>query len=388
MLLGDGTASAVRYDSGERRQEEARMEEVLSNLHPWMVPIAILGGVILLALIGHLILFTVAKRLASRTPAEFDNSLIRHAEKPARVIIPLLALYLAFPLLKVPADFIVVLSHITTLGLIASISWLLIALTEVAADLISTKYKVDEKDNLAARRIRTQFYLLRRVVAVIVGIIALASMLMTFPSIQHIGATLFASAGVAGLIIGLAARPTISSLLGGIQIALTEPIRIDDVVIVEGEWGWIEEITFTYVIVRIWDLRRLVVPLSYFIERPFQNWTRRSADLLGTVFLYTDYSVPVEKVRQELYQTLKASSLWDGKTWGLQVTNTSEHTMELRALMSASDSGAAWDLRCYVREKLVEFVQQNYPDALPKTRAEIRREPFNKATPLAPVTGR
>ena len=150
-------------------------------------------------------------------------------------------------------------------------------------------------------------------------------------------------------------------------------------VIVEGEWGWVEEISFTYVVVRIWDLRRLVVPLSYFIERPFQNWTRQSADLLGTVFLYTDYSIPVEKVRKELYRILKGAHLWDGKSWGLQVTNTTEHTIELRALMSAPDSGTAWDLRCYVREKLIEFLQQNYPEGLPKTRAELRHEQFDKS---------
>jgi len=264
------------------------MKEVFSNVHPWIASIAILTGVVLFALIGHRLLFTVAKRVAHRTASEFDNYLIRHIEKPTRAIIPLLALYLAFPFLNAPGDFTVMMTHITTLGLIASISWLLIAFTGVATDLISAKYRIDEKDNLTARRIRTQVYVLHRIVVVVVGIVALASMMMTFPSIQHIGATLFASAGVTGLIVGLAARSTISSLLAGVQIALTEPIRIEDVVIVEGEWGWIEEISFTYVIVRIWDLRRLVVPLSYFIERPFQNWTRQSAELLGTAFLYTD----------------------------------------------------------------------------------------------------
>jgi len=365
------------YSEGLKK-EETRMKEVFSNVHPWIASIAILAGVILLALIGHRLLFTVVKRISHRTAAEFDNYLIQHTEKPARAIIPLFALYLAFPFLNAPADFTVTVTHITTLGLIASISWLLIAFTGVATDFISAKYRIDEKDNLTARRIHTQIYVLRRIVVVVVGIVALALMLMTFPSIQHIGATLFASAGVAGLIVGLAARSTISSLLAGVQIALTEPIRIDDVVIVEGEWGWIEEISFTYVVVQIWDLRRLVVPLSYFIERPFQNWTRQSADLLGTVFLYTDYSAPVEKVREELYRVLKESHLWDGKSWGLQVTNTTEHTIELRALMSAPDSGTAWDLRCYVREKLIEFLQQKYPEGLPKTRAEIHHEQFKR----------
>ena len=152
------------------------------------------------------------------------------------------------------------------------------------------------------------------------------------------------------------------------------PIRLDDVVIVEGEWGRIEEIGTTYVVVRIWDFRRLVVPLSYFIEKPFQNWTRKSADLLGTVFIYTDYTVPVDEVRSQLHAVLQSSGLWDGKTWGLQVTNATENVVELRALMSAPDSGTAWDLRCEVREKMIKFLQEKFPDSLPKLRAELKQD--------------
>jgi len=182
----------------------------------------------------------------------------------------------------------------------------------------------------------------------------------------------FPSAGLAGLILGMAMRPTLASLIAGIQIALTQPIRIEDVVIVEGEWGWIEEIHTTYVVVKIWDLRRLVVPLSYFIEKPFQNWTRVTADLLGTVFLYVDYNIQVEEIRQELHSVLESSGMWDGKSWGLQVTNAGEHTLELRALMSAPNGSAAWDLRCHVRERLVQFLQKRHPESLPRTRAEVR----------------
>jgi Mechanosensitive ion channel, beta-domain len=170
----------------------------------------------------------------------------------------------------------------------------------------------------------------------------------------------------------MAMRPTLASLIAGVQIALTQPIRIDDVVIVEGEWGWIEEIQTTFVVIRIWDLRRLVVPLSYFIEKPFQNWTRVTADLLGTVFLYVDYTIPVEEVRQELHRLLEASGMWNGKTWGLQVTDAREHTLELRALMSAPNGPKAWDLRCYVREGLIQYLQQRHPESLPRTRADVR----------------
>ena len=197
---------------------------------------------------------------------------------------------------------------------------------------------------------------------------------MTFPSIRHLGESLFASAGLAALVAGLAARSTFSNLIAGVQIAFTQPMRLDDVVIVEGEWGWIEEIRTTYVVVRIWDLRRLIVPLSYFIEKPFQNWTRQTADLLGTVFLYTDYTVPVEEVRQEIHRVLESSKRWDGKVWGMQVTNASERSMELRALMSAPNASVAFELRCFVRERLIQFLQEKYPQSLPKTRAELVRD--------------
>lgn len=191
------------------------------------------------------------------------------------------------------------------------------------------------RDNLAARRMRTRFLVLRRIAAVVIAFVTLSVMLMTFPSIRRLGLTMFASAGVAGLIVGLAARPMLTNVIAGLQLAFTQPIRIDDVVVVEGEWGWVEEIGTTYVVVRIWDLRRLVLPLSHFIERPFQNWTRATADILGAVYLYADYTLPVEEVRKELLAILESSGLWDGKAWGLQVTDATEHTLQLRALMSA-----------------------------------------------------
>jgi small-conductance mechanosensitive channel len=208
---------------------------------------------------------------------------------------------------------------------------------------------------------------------VLVIVITVGFMLMTFPEIRRLGLSLFASAGIAGLVIGMAARPALSNLIAGLQIALTEPIRIDDVVIVEGEWGRIEEIGTTYVVVKIWDLRRMVVPLSYFIEKPFQNWTRVSADILGSVFLYTDYTVPVEALREELTRILKSTQLWDGTVNVLQLSDAREHTVEVRALMSARNSSDQWDLRCFVRERLIAFLQKNYPEALPRTRAEFQR---------------
>jgi small-conductance mechanosensitive channel len=200
-------------------------------------------------------------------------------------------------------------------------------------------------------------------------------MLMTFEKVRQLGTTILASAGIIGIVVGIAAQRTIGTFIAGLQIAFTQPIRIDDVVIVENEWGRIEEITLTYVVVKIWDMRRLIVPITYFIEKPFQNWTRVTTDLLGTVYIYVDYTVPVETVRAELQKILKDSKLWDGKVCVLQATNASEHALELRALMSAPDASTAWNLRCHVREKMVEFIQKNYPESLPKLRASLQQFP-------------
>jgi small-conductance mechanosensitive channel len=347
---------------------------VLQNWKTWAWAAAGLAGAILLALIIHYLLFLLIKRFARRTVSVIDDSLVRHSERPTRWIFPLIAILLAVPLLPIRPQILAPLQHALGLGVIASVAWVVILLVDVFGDAISAKYAIDVVDNLTARQIQTQAQVLRRIFVVVVILLTLGIMLMTFPAIRTLGTSLLASAGLAGLVLGMAMRPTLASLVAGIQIALTQPIRIEDVVIIEGEWGWIEEIRTTYVVVRIWDLRRLVVPLSYFIEKPFQNWTRVTANLLGTVFVYVDYSISTEEVRQELHRILESSGLWDGKVWGLQVTDAKEHTLELRALMSAPDGSKAWDLRCYVREKLIQFLQEHHPQSLPRTRAEVHLE--------------
>jgi small-conductance mechanosensitive channel len=358
----------------------------ITNWREWATSAAILIGALIAARIVHKILFSAGQRLARRTGSVIDSSLVRHGRRPAMLVLPLVALFLALPATSLPPGPMGIVRHIIALGMIAAVAWLLIILIDVFQDVVADRYKIGVRDDLQARKIQTQIHVLHRTAVVVACIVAFSVMLMTFPSIRQFGVSLFASAGIAGLVIGMAARPTLSSLLAGLQIALTEPIRLEDVVIVEGEWGWIEEIATTYVIVRIWDLRRLVVPISYFIEHPFQNWTRVTADLLGTVFLYTDYTVPVEEIRQELQRILKTTDLWDGKVCGVQVTNASEHTMEVRALMSASDSPKAWDLRCLVREKLITFLQQKYPQSLPKTRVEMgQRDSKPALASLGPV---
>lgn len=344
----------------------------------WQVWLQSLGTLLIFALFAlavYYIFHSAAKRVTRRTHSVTDDSLIRHTHRPALLIVPALAVFVALPLTELPADVTQFLRHAVSLILIAAVAWLTISLTDVVRDLVSERYRLDVADNLEARQVHTRIRVLRRVVVVVVSFLSLSLMLMTFPSIRQVGTTLFASAGIIGLVAGMAARPALSNLIAGVQIAVTRPIRIDDVVIVENEWGWIEEIGTTFVVVRVWDLRRLVVPLSYFIDHPFQNWTRQTADILGTVFVYTDYTVPVEEVRQELHRILKASGMWDGKVWGMQVTNTTDRAVELRALMSAPDSGKAWNLRCHVREKLIEYLQRCYPESLPRARAELHRLP-------------
>ncbi len=326
----------------------------------------------LLALAAHAVLNRVALRLTRMTATKFDESVVNHARRPTRVLFPLAAILFVLPGLQLSADTEAALRHTLGVLLIAAGAWLLIAMFSVVDDLVAERFPMDVADNLRARSVLTQIRVLRRIAIVIVTIVATAIILMTFPTIRHIGDSILASAGLAGLVVGLAARPTLANLIAGVQLVLTEPIRIDDVVIVEGEWGRIEEIRTTYVVVRIWDLRRLVVPLSYFIEHPFQNWTRTSADIIGSVFVYTDYRVPVEELRQEVHRILGTTDLWDGKVWNVQVTDSKEQTVEIRALMSASDSSKAWDLRCLVREQLVAYLQERHPESLPVVRAELR----------------
>jgi small-conductance mechanosensitive channel len=236
---------------------------------------------------------------------------------------------------------------------------------------VIARHPADMADNLAARRIQTQTRVLARIASGTALVAGLALVLMTFPRARQVGTSLLASAGVAGLIVGLAARSVFSNLLAGLQIALAQPIRIDDVLIVQGEWGRVEEITATYVVLRIWDERRLIVPLGWFIENPFQNWTRRSAEILGTVFLWLDYTVPVDAIRAEARRLCEASPHWDRRVCVVQVTDASDRAVQLRILVSSVASGANFDLRCELREALIDFVRREYPAALPRVRADM-----------------
>ena len=318
-----------------------------------------LVGAVCLGIVARLAAFAILTRMARGSAGPMDEWIIRYTRRPAGWIFPLTALFFTLPAVPLPAGVVAPVHHFIVLALIAAFAWLMIALLGLAEERIAGKYHLEESDTVDARHVRTQFQVLHRIGVVIVCIAAAAAMITTFPAIWHIGAGIFASAGVVGLAVGLAARPTLSNLLAGVQIALTEPIRMGDSVFIEGEFGKIEEIRTTYVVVRLWDLRRLVMPLSYFIEHPFQNWTRTSPDLIGTVFIYADSHIDVEEARRELHDILESTDLWDRGVWSLQVTNvTPDQKMELRAVMGASNATRAWDLRCLVREKMMAFLNQ------------------------------
>ena len=251
-------------------------------------------------------------------------------------------------------------------------SWILIEFARILKRRLLKRFDTSNQDNLRSRKLQTQVNLLEKVVVFIIIIITIGLMLLSIDSIKEIGVGIFASAGVVGIIVGLSAQKIVGSVLAGIQIAISQPFRIDDAVVVEGEWGWIEEVNLTYVVVRIWDKRRLVLPTSYFLEKPFQNWTRTTADILGTVFIYTDYSIDVDILRKELTRLLNSTDLWDKKVNVIQVTDSKQNYMELRILVSAHNSPTAWDLRVFIREKMIEFIQKNYPESLPKTRVDIQ----------------
>lgn len=316
----------------------------------------------------------VEVRLKLRTGDSTDglqDLLIQLIGKALRIVIPVAGIIAALPLFGFHPAYDAVIGKVSSLLIIGAVSSMLFHVVDIGEQFVLRRFDVSAADNLRARQIYTQVSVFKKTLYVVITIFAVASALMLFEQVRRLGASVLASAGVLGIIIGFAAQRTIANLFAGFQLALTQPIRLDDVVIVQNEWGRIEEITLTYVVVRIWDLRRLIVPLSYFIEQPFQNWTRQSADILGTVFLYTDYTIPVEAVREELKRIVAQSSDWDGKVCGLQVTNATERALELRALASASDASKAWNLRCEIRERLIAFVQKNYPASLPKVRAEM-----------------
>jgi small-conductance mechanosensitive channel len=334
----------------------------------------------------------VEKRMrlwAERTRSLPGKIVVPIVGQSLRLSVPLLGIILLLPLLKLPENWTWVTQKGVGILFIVTFSFLIVhGINAMQAALLSQQ-RLDLPDNLSARRIYTQVSVIRKIIITAVVIIATGSVLMLFDPVRQFGTSILASAGIAGIVIGFAAQRTLGNVLAGIQIALTQPLLIDDIVVVEGEFGQIEEITLTYVTVRTWDLRRLILPITYFVEKPFQNWSRVSTDLLGAVVLYLDYQAPIGELRKELKRLVENNPNWDRKVCGLQVTDTKQTTIEVRALVSSTDPGKVSDLRCEVREGLIEFLCRNHPESLPRQRSvsepldeeiQHRRKPKSAST--------
>jgi small-conductance mechanosensitive channel len=361
-------------------------EDTVDTARDVLVPVLSVVGGVLAAMLAAVVIGVLVRSAAKKSLIAAD--LARRAKRPLRAVLIVIAVWVALAL-SVPdatwnaSGWMGVVRHVLLIALIGTATWLVGTLAFVVEDTALQRYRVDVKDNRHARRVRTQVQLLRRITVAVLVVVAVAAVLLTFPGVSAFGASLLASAGVLSIVAGLAAQSSLANVFAGLQLAFTDAIRVDDVVIADGEWGRIEEITLTYVVVHVWDDRRLILPSTYFTQTPFENWTRRAADLLGTVELDVDWQVPVDELRVELNRLLAATDLWDHRVGILQVTDAVSGWVRLRALASAVDAPTLFDLRCYLREGLVQYLQSAAPQALPRTRIET-----TKGAPLPPVEPR
>jgi small-conductance mechanosensitive channel len=349
------------------------MSSLLHVWHGWFIALLLFCAALTFSNGLHWLLFRIIRRQQiDGTSPTLGWGLRKYLANPARAIFVITCLLLVLPM--APAELKPFLGEplhqFLAVMMVLCLGWFAIGAISVIENAFLRRYDITKEDNARARQVHTQTLIFRRILISLVLIVTLGAVLWTFHDerVWKAGTGLLASAGIASLILATAAKSTASNFLAGIQIAITQPIRIDDVVVVQGEWGRIEEITSAYVVIRIWDQRRLIVPLSYFIENSFANWTRKSADILGTAFLYVDYLVPVEALRTELMRIAAGSALWDKRVCVLQVTDIREQTMEIRCLVSSRNSSESFDLRCIVREQMIAFIRENYPEALPRTR--------------------
>lgn len=348
--------------------------EFLGELPLWAYSLLVFAVSLGVALLAHRMVFN----LLARAVAEHDlfwRSLVAQIRTPMLLLAVMLALMAASAIAPLGEAEAGAIRHALIIALIVLVALMASVALHVWMGLHLRRFRLDAEDNLLARKHVTQTRILRRVADTLIVIVAFGAVLMTFDNVRQYGVSLLASAGAAGIILGLALQTVLKNLLAGIQLALTQPIRIDDVLVVEGEWGNVEEITSTYVVLKLWDWRRLIVPLSYFIEEPFQNWTRESSAVIGTVTINLDYSAPVEPLRAKAREIAEQSPLWDRNVFAVQVTDFTETTMQIRIIASARNAGHAFDLRCDMREKLVTFLQETYPQALPRDRLDVALEP-------------
>ncbi len=361
---------------------DERFDFFFGNLD-WRL-LAGLAGSVALALLVHLALFAVLRRLARRTPFSADNIIVDAVYQPSRWLLVLFLLMPGMAAFGLGAA----AQRWWTIGsamvLAALVGWLALSMAHAARAVVEQRTDITVEDNLMARRRMTRVRILNRIVQAVILFLTLSFMLMAIPAVRSVGLTLVASAGLAALAVGAAAQPALKNLIAGIQMAFTEPIRLDDVVIVEGEWGRIEDIRLTYAVVRIWDDRRLVVPISYFLEKPFQNWTHEGSALLGTIFFNVDHTVDVHRIREAFLRAVRNNPQWDGRAAGLQVTEHKRDGVELRGLVSARDAGTLWDLRCDVREAVLEFIRTEMQEAIARDRLRVGApSPLETASPQA-----
>ncbi len=347
------------------------------QLQPWAWNLLVVATAIILGFVVRLIIAGILLFYKSTKDYSLFRSVITHLSKPLNYFVPLLMIDFMLPLLLLSKSIITPIDRITNILVIVAFAGLLINSIRIFEDYIYHQYDITQEDNLKGRKVRTQLIFIRKVLILIIVVVSIAIILLSFSSVRKIGAGLLTGVGIGGIILGIAAQKPLGNLLAGMQIAFTQPIRIDDVLVVEGEWGRVEEITLTYVVLAIWDQRRLVLPITYFTEKPFQNWTRTTSQILGTVFLYVDYTFPVDLLREELTRLLKTTKWWDKRVGVLQVTDSKPDTIEIRALMSARNSSDAFDLRCYIRENLLKFIVTHTPQSLPQKRYKGFDEAIN-----------
>jgi small-conductance mechanosensitive channel len=345
------------------------------QLYDWLPDWLLILALILVAITAALVLHAAIQRLSRALWASHHpllNSLLYRTRGITRYAVVLLVLSVVMPFLPLQPEMTDTANRVFIAAFILLVGWIVLLAANASADFYVSRFKVGAANDLLARKAVTQVEVLKRIMDGLIIILAVGFALMSFDSVRQLGLSLFASAGIVGIIAGVALRSTLANFFAGLQIALTQPIRINDVVIVENEYGHVEELSSTYVVIRLWDLRRLIVPLSYFMERPFQNWTRRSSQLLGTVFIYADYTISVDRIRDKAQAIVETSDLWDKRILCVQVTDVKETALEIRVVVSADDSGKLWNLRCELRERLIEFIKTTHPGALPRRRLETR----------------
>ena len=357
--------------------------DTLSREPPWAASLVILAALVAGAWILRAVGVAVLRRL-SRENHPYIRSVVEQTKNPALFALLLVALAIALQTAPLAQDIRTLIVRLLLLGTICLIGWIALTAVNIGAGLYLLRFRIDIEDNLMARKHVTQVRVFERVLEVVIVLVTIGFALMTFDAVRQYGVSLFASAGVAGIVAGLAARPVLSNLFAGVQLAVTQPIRIEDAVTVENEYGWVEEITSTYVVIRLWDLRRLIVPLTYFIEKPFYNWTRHAANYIGSVLLYLDYGAPVDRIRQKATELVAQSKLASGKVTSVQVTNTRPDSIEVRILISADTAANASNLCAELREALIAFLQQEHPEALPRQRSEVVAALRKDSPPTAP----